>query len=42
MPGMNEGTAQIESSVLLPALCVILVLVIIASVAISVQKHKRY
>ncbi len=41
MPDAKNAT-QLESTILLPAICIILVLVVIASVAITVQKHKRY
>ena len=41
MPGMNKEITQLEATILLPAVCIIFVVVIIASIAISVQKHKH-
>ena len=40
-PGMNKEITQLEVTILLPAVCIIFVVVIIAGIAISAQKHKH-
>jgi hypothetical protein len=40
--GADKGIAMVETNILVPSVCVIMALVIIAGIAVTVQKHKRY
>ena len=42
MPVGQKNIALLEGTILLPAICIIMILVVVAGIAITVQKHKRY
>jgi len=41
-PGANTNITMLEDSVLIPAICIIMMVVIVAGIVITSQKHKRY
>lgn len=42
LPTPEHHAAMLEGNILVPAICIIMVLVMVAGIVITVQKHKRY
>ena len=40
--GTEGNIALIEAGILIPSICGIMILVMVAGIAVAVQKHKRY
>jgi hypothetical protein len=40
--GANNNIAMLDASILVPSICGIMILVIVAGIAVASQKHKRY
>jgi len=38
----TENMEKLEGTILIPAICIIMILVMVAGIVITVQKHKRY
>jgi hypothetical protein len=38
----TDNMVKLEGNILIPAICIIMVLVMVAGIVITVQKHKRY
>jgi hypothetical protein len=38
----NKNIALVDTTILIPSICAIMALVIIAGIAVTSQKHKRY
>ncbi len=40
--GVDKNITLLDATILIPSICAIMALVVVAGIAITVQKHKRY